>query len=713
MLSKRTLFFWVVLLFSFSGVKGQYPFQDTALPVEQRVGDLISRLTLKEKVSLMLYNSPAVERLGIPPYNWWNEALHGVARAGKATVFPQAIGMAATFDDSLIYEVADAISDEARAKHNAAIKKGSYEQYTGLSFWSPNINIFRDPRWGRGQETYGEDPFLTSKMGMAFVKGMQGDKTGFLKTSACAKHFAVHSGPEESRHRFNALPERVDLQETYFPAFKALVENGVESVMCAYNRLYDAPCCASKFLLDTVLRRQWGFKGHVVSDCWALDDIWARHKTTNDKVKAAAMAAKAGVNLNCGYLFKYLPEAVEKGFITESLIDTILQPLLHTRFKLGLLDAQTNNPYAKITDTAIHSGYHKKLALRTARESIVLLKNKDSVLPLDLKKLKKLFVTGPTANDLMVLVGNYNGYSGEMVTLLEGMINKVDGGTVVQFSQGTLLSGTSKINGTWLASGADATIACIGNSRFLEGENGDALLNENGGDRTDLRLPENQIKLIRQLREKANDKPLIVVITGGSAVALPEIEKLADAILFVWYPGEQGGNAVADVIFGDYNPAGRLPVTFYKSIQDLPPFDDYDMFGRTYRFFKGKPQFEFGYGLSYSRFEYSNPEVRNLSDTLLVKVSVKNSGDFDGDEVVQLYVREESSRRKNPIKSLKGFRRVFIPKGKTQEVVFKIPFETLKHWSNKENKFVLGNNPFEIQIGASSKDIRVKEMVSL
>ena len=705
------IFFLFTGLFVFGQEK--YPFQDSILSVDRRVDDLVSRLTLDEKISLLLYNSPAIERLGIPAYNWWNEALHGVGRAGRATVFPQAIGLAATFDPDLVFRVAAAISDEARAKHNAAIQKENRQQYTGLTFWSPNINIFRDPRWGRGQETYGEDPYLTSRMGVAFVKGMQGDNRYYLKTSACAKHFAVHSGPEESRHRFDALPDEIDLHETYLPAFKALVENGVEAVMCAYNRLYGQPCCGSRYLLDTLLRQEWGFRGQVVTDCWALDDIWARHKVVDEKVQAAAMAAHAGANLNCGYLYKYLPEAMEKGIVNEATINEIVKPVLRTRIKLGLLGNEKENPYSEIFPDVVNSENHRKLAYEAAVKSIVLLKNKNHVLPLDKKKLHKLYVTGPTAADITVLLGNYNGFSGNFVTLLEGIINKVDAGTVVDYYKGTLLSSVENFNGTWNAAGADATIACIGNSRFLEGENGDALLNKNGGDRTTLRLPKNQIDFIKELRKQAGDKPLIVIITGGSAIAIPEIEKLADAILFVWYPGEQGGNALADVLFGDYNPAGRLPVTFYKSSDDLPPFDDYDMSGRTYRYFKGEPQYEFGYGLSYTQFGYSGMKTEQTRDTLFVEFTLTNTGRKNGEEAVQLYVKEESHRERAPVKSLKGFQRVFLKAGEQKKIKMAIPVEALKHWDEKQHTFVAEDSFCELQIGASSEDIRLRSKIKL
>ena len=712
--TKYNIFLGVLFLTVLSaGAQEQYPFQDNTLSIEQRVDDLVSRLTLEEKVSLMLYNSPAIERLNIPAYNWWNEALHGVGRAGKATVFPQAIGLAATFDPKLVFRVATAISDEARAKHNEAVRKGNRQQYTGLTFWSPNVNIFRDPRWGRGQETYGEDPYLTAQIGVAFVKGMQGDDPVYLKTSACAKHFAVHSGPEESRHRFNALPGETDLYETYLPAFKALVANGVSSVMCAYNRLYDQPCCANRFLLDTILRQQWDFKGYIVSDCWALDDVWARHKVTDSKEEASVMAADAGVNVNCGYLFKFLPDAVQKGMISEKQIDEILKPALTIRFKLGLMSEDNNDPFAGIPAETINSEEHRRLAYEAAVKSIILLKNENSALPLDKENLHKLYVTGPTANDNIVLLGNYNGFSGNLVTILEGVINKVDAGTVVDFSQGTLLNSMEKFNGTWQAESADVTIACIGNSRFLEGENGDAFLNENGGDRKTLRLPENQIRFIRKLREEAGDKPLVVVITGGSAIAIPEIEPLADAILFVWYPGEQGGNAVADVLFGDYNPAGRLPVTFYKSVEDLPAFDDYNMANRTYRYFRGEPQYEFGYGLSYTQFDYSDLEIDQERDSLFITFILTNTGEKAGDEVVQLYVTEESQRDKVPLKMLKGFQRVNLAAGEKTRIGFTLPVEELKHWDTETKTFVLEPATYEIKIGTSSEDIRLRKALKL
>jgi beta-glucosidase len=388
-----------------------YKFRNPAMPLEERIDDLISHLTLEQKAGIMLYDSPGIDSLGIPAYNWWNECLHGVARAGKATVFPQAIGLAALFDDSLVFQIASAISDEARAKYNTAVKKNNRAQYAGLTFWTPNINIFRDPRWGRGQETYGEDPYLTARIGVAFVKGLQGNNPRYLKAAACAKHFAVHSGPENTRHEFNAMPDERDFRETYLPAFKSLVDAEVEAVMCAYNRLYDLPCCGSPYLLNDILRQEWGFKGHIVSDCWAPDDFYKTHKVVKTEVEAAAMAANAGVNLNCGYTYEVLPDAVKQGLVRESTIDSILRPLLRTRFKLGLFDPDSLNPFSAIDPSIVDCDRHRQLAYEAAAKSIVLLKN-NGILPLRKDTLKKIYVTGPTATDVFALVGNYNGWSG-------------------------------------------------------------------------------------------------------------------------------------------------------------------------------------------------------------------------------------------------------------------------------------------------------------
>ena len=710
----------IVLLISSSVFAQQhsYPFLDHELDNRARTEDLISRLTLVEKANMMLYNSPAIERLGIPEYNWWNECLHGVARAGKATVFPQAIGLAATFDDDLIFRVAEVISDEARAKHHEAVRRGNRAQYFGLSFWTPNINIFRDPRWGRGQETYGEDPYLTAMMGSAFVKGLQGDDPRYLKAAACAKHYVVHSGPEASRHHFNAVPDEIDFRETYLPAFRELVKADVEAIMCAYNRTYDEPCCGSPFLLHKILREEWGFGGHIVSDCWALDDIWARHKVKETRAEAASMAAQAGVNLNCGYIYTYLPEAVEKGLISEQDVDNALRPLLHTRFRLGLFDPDSLNPYTMIPPEIVNCDAHRQLAREAAVKSIVLLKN-NGVLPLNKDSINNIFVTGPMAADLAVLAGNYNGYSGEMVTVLEGIVNHVGPGIAVDYTTGVLLNNDSIFYGFWHAGYADVVIAVIGINRLLEGEEGDAMLNLKGGDRTSIEMPENQVEYIRKLKERIGDKKLLVVISGGSAIAMPEVEELSDALLFAWYPGEEGGNAVADVIFGNENPAGRLPITFYKSTDDLPPFDDYSMQGRTYRFFEGNVQFPFGFGLSYASFEYLNAKTDYQEDgnkqSLILRIEIKNTSLFDGEEVIQIYSRTpnpepqtSNPKPRTPFKSLIGFKRVFVPSGQTVEVKIPLSIDFMKRWDVEKQEYVLYPGPYEFLIGASSEDIRVE-----
>lgn len=696
--------------------QAQYPFQDPTIDTEIRINDLLGRLTLEEKASMMLHNNPAIERLGIPAYNWWNESLHGVARAGKATVFPQAIGLAATFDEDLIFRVADAISDEARAKHNAAVAKNNYQQYTGLTFWSPNVNIFRDPRWGRGQETYGEDPFLTSRLGIAYVNGLQGDNPNFLKASACAKHFVVHSGPEETRHSFNAIPSEIDLYETYLPAFKALVDGGVESVMCAYNQLYGEPCCGNQFLLVDLLRNKWNFKGHIVSDCWAIMDFITHQKIADNGSDAAVIAANAGVNLNCGVNYKYIPEAVWQGKISEQKIDTLLAPVIRTRIKLGLLDNPDANPYSKIQPDVVNCTQHQQLAYETAVKSIVLLKNDNQTLPLKKDKLKKIFLTGPTMLDNSVLLGNYNGFSDNLITFLEGLINKVDIGTVVDYNIGTLLNTTNVFSGLYLASDADVIIASIGNTMMLEGENGDAILSTSGGDRNDLKLPENQVELLRKLKKQAPEKPLVVIVTGGSAIDLKEVSDLADALLFVWYPGEQGGNALADILFGIQNPSGRLPVTLYKSVEDLPAFDDYNMQNRTYRFFKESPLYPFGYGLNYSSFQYSDAEIstpKSEKEEINITVKIKNTGFFDGEEVVQLYVVKPALHDRNPIKSLCGFKRVALKADESKQITIIVNKTDLKAWDVVSKEYVLTKGIYEFQVGSSSANIKLTTHINL
>ncbi len=686
--------------------EAQYLFNDHSLPVDKRVHDLLSRLTTDEKINLLLYNSPGVERLGIPAYNWWNEALHGVGRAGRATVFPQAIGMAATFNDPLIQQVANAISDEARAKYNAAIKTNNRSQYLGLTFWSPNINIFRDPRWGRGHETYGEDPFLTGRIGTAFVKGLQGSDARYYKSVACAKHFAVHSGPEPLRHAFNAVASKNDLHNTYLPAFKKLItEAKVGGVMCAYNRLDSLPCCSSPYLLQDILRKEWGFKGYLVTDCWALDDIFRYHKYVKRPEEAAAFAIKNGVNVECGNTLKTLQQALKQGLLNEMDIDASLAINLEVLMKLGWFDAPGKNPYDRISENVINSEAHRLLARQTAAQSMVLLSNKNNTLPMD-TRLKSILVTGPNADDANVLLANYNGNSGNMVTVLEGITNAVGPASVIFHNRGCDLTDTTRQDVHWMINEADAVVAVLGLSPLLEGENGDAYLSEAGGDKKDISFPYSQLKYLEKLRERTK-KPLVVVISAGSAIELKEVEKIADAVLLAWYPGEQGGNAVADILFGKTNPAGRLPVTFYQANDDLPAFDDYSMKGRTYRYFSGKVQHPFGFGLSYTSFDYSGLVVSSASSGYSFQFAIRNTGKLSGDEVPQLYVRRVNAGTGEPIKQLKDFKRVTIATGTTVKVKFELMHSDFEYYDVPSGKWVIYPGEYDIMIGGSSEDIRL------
>ncbi|MCL2759481.1 MAG: glycoside hydrolase family 3 C-terminal domain-containing protein [Treponema sp.] len=650
---------------------------------ESKIKELISQMTLEEKVSQLLYKSPAIERLGIPEYNWWNECLHGVARAGVATVFPQAIAMAATFDETLVEEIAVAISDEARAKYNEAVKCGNRGQYWGLTFWTPNINIFRDPRWGRGQETYGEDPYLTSKIGLALVRGLQGDDPENLKLAACAKHYAVHSGPEKDRHTFNAIVTKKDLWETYLPAFKALVEGGVESVMGAYNRTLGEACCASKLLLKDILRDKWKFKGHVVSDCWAIRDFHEYHKITKSPEESAALALNAGLDLNCGCTYPMLTVSHKQGLVTEETINISLERLLRTRFKLGMFDAPESGKYGKLGREVINCDKHRELALKAAHKSIVLLKNDNNLLPLD-SSPKKIVVTGPAAANPHTLFGNYYGVSSRFTTILEGLGEKTKDkfGISLDYRQGCLMySETSKsLVHYGEANITDVVIAVMGLDGAMEGEEGDAIASDSNGDRNTIELPSWQLKYLQAVRNAG--KKIILVLTGGSAIAFPE--DLADAVIYAWYPGESGGKAVADIIFGDVIPSGKLPVTFPISTEQLPPYEDYSMKGRTYRYMTEKPLYPFGFGLSYTsfRFDSINLSAQSISagGSIKATVTVTNTGNFDADEVVQIYVSRDDKGENEPFSSLRGFRRIFIPAGKSEKVEFDLSaavFETV------------------------------------
>jgi beta-glucosidase len=690
-------------------------FRNSNEPVEKRVKDLLGRLTLEEKISLLGFRSKAVTRLGIPAYNWWNEALHGVARAGKATVFPQAIAMAATFNDDLLNQVADVISTEARAKYNLSTGMDRRLQYMGLTFWSPNINIFRDPRWGRGQETYGEDPFLTASMGTAFVKGMQGNDPGYLKTAACAKHFAAHSGPEAGRHSFNAIVDEKDLRETYLYAFKKLVDAGVESVMCGYNRLNDQPCCTNDVLLRQILRNEWKFKGHLVTDCWALEDIWKAHKVMKNSVEVAAAALKAGVNLDCSNMLQDdLMKAFQQKLITETEVDSSLAGILRTQFRLGFYDDKSKIPFSTLGEESVHTPKHIELARIAARQSMVLLKNDKGILPLNKEAFKSIMVLGPNAGALDPLVANYHGMSGGMVTFAEGITEAAGAATAVQYDQGSDFTDTVHFGGIWAAGESDLAIAVIGLTPVYEGEEGDAFLAANGGDKLSLDLPAAHIKLLKELRKK--NKPVVVVVTAGSAVDIAAIEPYADAIILAWYPGEQGGNALADILFGKVSPSGRLPVTFYQSLRDLPPYESYNVSGRTYRYFNGKVQYPFGYGLSYTSFEYKwakQPgKVRSLKDSIVVSVSLKNTGAMDGDEVMQVYVQYPNMERM-PVKELKGFKRVEVPKGAEHVVHVSIPVHELQKWDLKEKRWRLYPGSYRILVGSSSQDIKLDAAIQV
>ena len=691
-----------------------YPFRHTSLSIDKRVEDLIDRLSLEEKAMQMVHNSPGIDRLGIPEYNWWNEALHGVGRSGVATVFPQAIGLGATFDEELIHEVATVISDEARATHNTAVKNGYRRQYSGLTFWTPNINIFRDPRWGRGQETYGEDPFLTAILGTAFVKGLQGDHPKYLKTAAAAKHYAVHSGPEKLRHEFNAEATQKDLWETYLPAFEALVDANVETIMCAYNSTNGEPCCANKYLLQDVLRDQWGFKGHIVSDCWALVDLYDGHNVVQTPAESAALAVKSGVNLNCGNTYPALPEAVEKGLVSEKEIDEQLAVLLKTKFKLGLFDPEKDNPYASLSEKDLDTDAHRKLAREVAQKSIVMLKN-DGVLPLK-NDLSKYFITGPNATSIEILLGNYHGINPNLVTILEGLAGAIAPQSQMQYRQGTLLDRPNVNPQDWAspnAGNSDATIAVLGISGVLEGEEGESIASETAGDRIDYNIPQNQIDYLQKLDEAAGENPLVVVITGGSPMNLEKVHEYADAVLLAWYPGEEGGNAVADIIFGKVSPSGRLPITFPRSLEDLPAYEDYTMEGRTYKYMDAKPMYPFGFGLSYSRFKYSDLKLSKKEvkqgQSISATITVTNTGDHTAEEVIQLYLSDVETSVKAPKYQLYGIKRVNLEPESSQEVSFEITSKMMELVNNEGDR-ILEDGQYRVFVGGSTPDPRNKEL---
>jgi beta-glucosidase len=694
-----------------------FPFRDTSLPLETRVRDLIDRMTINEKITQTLYTASAIPRLGVPDYNWWCEALHGVARAGTATVFPQAIGLAATWDRDLVFQTAEAIAVEGRAKYHEYDRRGDHEIYKGLTFWSPNINIFRDPRWGRGHETYGECPFLTSRIGVAFITGLQGSDPKHLTAAACAKHYVVHSGPEVGRHSFDATVGQQDLYETYLPAFKAAVQEAkVAGVMGAYNRTNGEPCCASETLMGKILRSDWGFDGYYVSDCGAIRDIWAHHRVAADGAEAAAMAVRNGCDLNCGQAYKDLTIALALDLVSEAEIDTCLQRLFTIRFRLGMFDPPEEVAAAKTPLELNDCPEHHELSLQGARKSMVLLKN-DGVLPLS-KDVKTIAVIGPTADDQNVLLGNYFGTPSQTVTILEGIQRAVSPGTRVLYARGsTLYDGESP---AWsnnahlglseaqaLADRADVVIVCAGLTPRMEGEEGDVAASDGGGDRLDVALPHCQEKLLKAIGETG--KPVVHVLTGGSGIAINYSESTFGAILATWYPGQFGGTAVAELLFGDTNPSGRMPITAVKSSQQLPHFHDYSMQGRTYRYMTEEPLFPFGFGLSYTTFEYDSLSVSETSTSgegpITVSARVRNTGARDGDEVVQLYVRHLDAKQRTPICQLRGFQRVHLPAGAEETVAFELGGRDFAVYT-EEGHCRVQPGAVEITIGGRQPDSR-------
>jgi beta-glucosidase len=679
----------------------------------------------------MIEQSPAIERLGIPAYNWWNETLHGVARSGDTvTVFPQAIAMAANFDRAAIQKMGEISSDEARAIYNELTQKGKFGvKYKGLTFWTPNINIFRDPRWGRGQETYGEDPYLTGQLGMAIVKGLQGNDPKYLKTSACAKHFAVHSGPETERHTIDINISQSDLWNTYLPAFRDLVVDAkVSSVMCAYNRYSGKPCCGSETLMMQILRKQWGFKGYVTSDCGAINDFWVNHKTEPDAKNAAAKAVINGTDLECGedwskllWSYPMLKDAVKEGLIQESKLDESVKRLYMIRFRLGMFDADEKVPFSKIPYSNLNNPVHKQHALDMARQSIVLLKN-NKLLPLS-KSIKTIAIIGPNADNKNVQLGNYNGIPQEIITARQGIKNKLGGNVKVIYNAGVnytkLLDGKSIESVAGEASKADVIIFVGGISPQLEGEEGDAgkvpTEGFNGGDRTTIALPNIQTKLMKAL--KTTGKPVVFVNMSGSAMGMEWEAENVDGILQAWYGGQSAGTAIADVLFGDYNPSGRLPITFYKNDTDLPDFTDYSMANRTYRYFSGKPRFAFGFGLSYSTFRYekasTEKNVYKSSDIVKLSFSLTNTGKMHGAEVTQVYIKEINAPANRPIKELKGFKKVFLKADETQKVVIELPIKEWSYYNEATQSQEVKTGEYEILLGSASDKIEQKLIVTI
>lgn len=680
-----------------------------------RARTLVDQMTLEEKVFQMLHSTPSIERLNIKSYNWWNEGLHGVARAGIATIFPQAIGLAAAFDEEMMEEVGDAIATEGRAKFNMQQEFGDTDIYKGLTFWAPNVNIFRDPRWGRGHETYGEDPYLTSRLGVRFVEGLQGHDEHYLKTAACAKHFAVHSGPEELRHCFDAKASTRDMYETYLPAFKALVKEAkVEAVMGAYNRTNGEPCCGSKTLLKDILRDAWEFDGHVVSDCWAIKDFHEQHKVTENPVDSVTLAVENGCDLNCGNLFVYLLDAVKSGKLKEEQLDAAVTRLFTTRMKLGLLGDEEKVPFSQIPYEAVDSKQMRELNLSVARKCLVLLKNKDQLLPLDKNKIKTIGIIGPNANNRRALVGNYEGTASRYVTILEGFQDYLKDEVRILTSEGCHLHKNkvgglsiendriSEVKGVCKAS--DVIIACMGLDSGLEGEEGDQGNEFASGDKPNLMLPGLQEQVLKTIYESG--KPVILVLLSGSALAVNWADENLNAIIQGWYPGAMGGRAIAETVFGDFVPEGKLPVTFYRTTEELPDFTDYSMKNRTYRYMKNEALYPFGYGLTYTDFEFFDLACSSkivTCDGIDLEVTVKNKGDYKGKETVQIYVKAEYEEAPNF--QLKAFSKVELKEGEEKRIRLHLPVEAFSLFDDKGSRKVY-DTAYTIYVGGSQPDAR-------
>ncbi len=692
----------------------------TIQEAESRAKELVEQMTIEERASQLKYDAPAIDRLNIPAYNWWNEALHGVARAGTATMFPQAIGMAAMFDEDFLKEIGDIIATEARAKYNEAQKQGDHDIYKGLTFWSPNINIFRDPRWGRGHETYGEDPYLTGRLGVAFVQGLQGDGK-YLKTAACAKHYAVHSGPEGIRHEFDAKVTPKDMWETYLPAFEDCVrEAKVESIMGAYNRTNGEPCCGSYTLIRDILRDKWGFEGHFVSDCWAIRDFHTRHFVTSTAPESAALALKAGCDLNCGNTYLHILQALEEGLVSEEDITRAAIRLFTTRIKLGMFD---ECEYDKIPYSVVDSKEHNEVALEAARRSLVLLKN-DGILPLDKTEIKSIGVIGPNANSRLALKGNYYGTPSRYITILEGIQDYVEGQDIrIYYSEGChlykekaepLAMKDDRISeALTVAEHSDVVILCLGLDETLEGEEGDTGNFSASGDKNDLSLPKVQQNLLEKV--VAVGKPTILLLSTGSAMAIDYADENCNAILQTWYPGARGGRAIAECLFGDFSPSGKLPLTFYRASDKLPEFTDYSMKGRTYRYIETQPLYPFGYGLSYSRVSLDNLRVLNKiskESHIELSVDIKNTGDYDTYEVVQFYIKDNKSRFAVPNHSLCGFKRIYLRKGESKTVEFEIMNKAMTIVDDEGNRYI-DSDSFTIFAGISQPDKRSQELTGI